>query len=341
MSALSVTIYALLASSPSVFAGEHRVVGGEEAPEGRWPDAAAIWSGREVGCTGTLIAPDVVLTAGHCDDGITAVTVDAVDYRAEDAVRVAVREVVAYPDWEWTYDLALVFLEEPVDVIPRTIAQDCVIDQALSAGAQVAVVGYGAVDVWGYDYRTTLQQAATSVMDPDCTDLSLGCMEEVSPSGELTAGGDGVDACFGDSGGPLYLLTDEGAFLVGVTSRGYDTSYLPCSEGGIYVRPDAVMDWIEETIGYALAAPECAGSGAADGEDEACPSGDAGDEGDVEVEVASDPSQMSTLHYEISTCSTAGRGGASGLLALVGLASAARRRRVQWGALLRRGCNAG
>src|SRR5690348_6582739 len=42
------------------------VIGGSAAPEGEWPDAAALYSSGEQGCSGTLIAPTVVLTAGHC-----------------------------------------------------------------------------------------------------------------------------------------------------------------------------------------------------------------------------------------------------------------------------------
>jgi len=75
----------------------------------------------------------------------------------------------------------------------------------------------------------------------------------VMPRGELGAGGMGVDTCPGDSGGPLYLLTDYGTFLAGVTSRSYDDAMYWCSEGGIYVRPDKITNWIEEVTGVAIA----------------------------------------------------------------------------------------
>src|SRR5262245_43467687 len=41
------------------------VVGGTAVPPGKWPDAVAVLA-PTAACTGTLIAPDVVLTAGHC-----------------------------------------------------------------------------------------------------------------------------------------------------------------------------------------------------------------------------------------------------------------------------------
>lgn len=240
--------------------GEHRVTGGEAASDGAWPDVAAIYFDNEVGCTGVLIAPDVVLTAAHCAEGITAVKLDTTDF-TKGGEHISADRVVTYPKWTRTYDLALVFLSRDAKVKPRTIAQDCVLDEFLTEGSDVAVVGYGATDAWGEEYGTTLQEGVTNVEDPDCTDLEGGCNREVSPAGEVGAGGGGVDACFGDSGGPLYLLTDDGAYLLGITSRGYDDAKLPCSEGGIYVRPDAVVAWIEEEIGQELATPSCDGSG--------------------------------------------------------------------------------
>jgi MYXO-CTERM domain-containing protein len=51
----------------------------------------------------------------------------------------------------------------------------------------------------------------------------------------------------------MYLLTEYGDFLVGITSRGYDDNQFFCSEGGIYTRPDKgeIVAWVErETALY-------------------------------------------------------------------------------------------
>jgi uncharacterized protein (TIGR03382 family) len=63
----------------------------------------------------------------------------------------------------------------------------------------------------------------------------------------------GIDTCPGDSGGPVYLNTEYGAFLTGITSRAYDNANYACSEGGLYGRPDKIMDWIETMSGAKVA----------------------------------------------------------------------------------------
>jgi secreted trypsin-like serine protease len=118
-------------------------------------------------------------------------------------------------------------------------------------------------------------EAQVVVTDPDCLATERGCIEAVSPGGELGAGGDGTDTCYGDSGGPIFLNTDSGDYLVGITSRGWDDVTVDCGQGGIYVRPDAVLAWLEEAGGWDLAEPDCGtgSSGAEPTEDGPMPVG--------------------------------------------------------------------
>lgn len=236
-------------------AASAQVVGGTDAPAGKWPDAAAVYFGNQAGCSGTLVAPNVVLTAGHCIGGVRSVMVGSNDLRSG-GERIEVVDETAYPESYRTYDVGVLVLASDASVEPRVIAHGCARDQFIADGAQVAIVGFGATTPDASGFTPLLQEATATISDADCSDTD-GCNGAVSPGGELVAGGDGVDSCNGDSGGPLYLLTPRGDFLVGVTSRGLPIGDQPCGQGGIYVRADAVVEWIEQTAGVDLPEPVC------------------------------------------------------------------------------------
>lgn len=241
---------------PSVSAAPD-VVGGRQAPAGKWNDTAAAMGGDQPICSGTLIAPNVVITAGHCINvGIDSVKLGVNDFTSPGGETIAVSRQVSYPNWQGTYDVGLLILASESAYPPRILATGCVLERSLHAGSAAHIVGYGAIDEAGNQYTSELREAETTISDPDCTG-GRGCNGSVAPGGELGAGGGGVDACFGDSGGPLYLDDPSGIMLVGVTSRGYQGTDLPCSEGGIWVRPDAVIEWIEATAAVTIPRATC------------------------------------------------------------------------------------
>lgn len=242
-------------SDPSAQGPE--IVGGAQVPDGKWLDAAGIVddSGEPI-CTGVLVAPTVVLTAGHCAGGIRSVILGTNDF-TQGGEQINVVQEIPYPSWQTSHDITALVLEHPSTIEPRLIASGCVRDNYIADGADVAIVGYGAIDTRGRQYTNELREAFTTVTDADCTATDRGCTASVSPGGEIGAGGMGIDTCFGDSGGPMYLLTERGDFVVGLTSRAWDDATQPCGQGGIYERPDSVIDWIESQTGATLAEPTC------------------------------------------------------------------------------------
>jgi endonuclease G len=256
MKILSALCLVLVSSAASAAPAD--VVGGTPVDKGDWPDVVAVML-EDGACSGTLIAKDVVLTAGHCIEGAKSVVVDTIDYGKPGGEHVLVKEAIAYPEWWRTYDVGVLRLQRAVTVKPRTVAALCTASKALVRGAEVEIVGFGATTEEGWDTNSRLRQATISITDPTC-ELDAACQEVVAPRGEFAAGGMGRDSCFGDSGGPVFMPTDDGPVLLGVVSRGLATAAAPCGGGGVYVRADRVMAWVRSVTGRIPTRTRCAGN---------------------------------------------------------------------------------
>jgi endonuclease G len=236
---------------PSTAQIDQEVIGGAAAPAGKWPDTVAVlWDGEQ-GCTGTLVAPNVVVTAGHCVGGgaPNGVLIAASKLSApQEGETISVMRAIDYPNSQNSIDAGILILSKPATkATPRPIASGW-IKFDVKNGAQVQLVGFGATDRDGNVSTDSLMEATTTITDYNCS-MSAGCSTAAKPDGELGAGGMGIDTCPGDSGGPAYLLTEYGTFLIGITSRGYDDNMYYCSEGGIYGRADKIVDWMELMAG--------------------------------------------------------------------------------------------
>jgi secreted trypsin-like serine protease len=210
------------------------VVGGTPVPDGQLRYDANISIGGSFGCTGTLIASDWVMTAGHCGSltgsitdgaiptpiglpaGAYDVKLSSVHADGSGAEDHAVRQVVVDSDYIVTNgsgnDVTLLQLDRPSAVPPVLIA--AVGERGIWAPGKLAAI------------PDTMQQAKVPIRsDADCAAAYPNGLGGGSYDAKtmLCAGypQGGTDTCQGDSGGPLLAKALDGSLrLVGATSFG-------------------------------------------------------------------------------------------------------------------------
>ena len=204
-------------------------------------------------CSGTLIAPTVVLTAGHCTEGPATNVFVSFDFAlpadplaagitpAERAARAAHYITgTAHPDLGWTgklsfskqHDQGVVVLDAPAStkwpaITPAPLLPVGTLDanQGQLKNETFVLVGYG-VDIGAKKQQIVVpeRRMTTSFLKAVQTEVVAF---QISDTDSKAGGG----SCFGDSGGPAFL----GRYVIG------DASYvnsLTCNATGTYQRVD-------------------------------------------------------------------------------------------------------
>jgi len=222
----------------------------------------------DIYCSGTLVTPEVVVTAAHCLTTVkgrkvrttppseVAISVGDGTYTDPDGVAYAAVETLVHPGYDdkaLLNDIALVRVSPPVtEVTPVPVLPHALGFSASDFGETLNFAGFGDDEYGQYNVKL---QANGSLGGLGCT--VSGCFDSGDAATQISYNQYSSGPCFGDSGGPAFVNRGGTWYLAGVTS--YGDNY--CTQYGVSTRVDAFESWIADFAGEA---PTCVADGYCD-----------------------------------------------------------------------------
>ncbi|KRZ07383.1 Transmembrane protease serine 2 [Trichinella pseudospiralis] len=247
------SVYACGVSEEStVAANSFRIVGGVDAPVGAWPWMVAVYYGNHFACGGSLVQPDIVVTAAHCIVNkymSSAYSVLINSNKLGSGRRIKVKSVHPHPFFNKSirpaYDIAVLQLLKPaVENSSKSLV--CLPTSDVAPGQKCIVTGWGRTFEGGSPSKILQQIKVPILSNAECNAPSR-YSGFVSPT-MFCAGFDegGRDSCQGDSGGPLVCEQDGIWELRGTVSWG-----IGCARPmrpGVYSRVYVFKKWISYIV---------------------------------------------------------------------------------------------
>jgi len=254
--------------------GTSRIIGGSDAGLNEYPFFVS-WNG----CAASLVAPDVILSAAHCNNIQSTTVFVGQSRRLADNTNGIRRTIVARrphprystanPSNKNDYDILLMKLDRPVD---PTFYQPIELNNEFEIprdNQELTVIGFGRTSPPSSSGNTdgpvlALQKVDVDVVPhPECN-VNYGG-SRIKEDIMLCANARAKDSCSGDSGGPLFYKRlnggvsearsmdgnskdpqSESYVQVGIVSWGRGCAILKFP--GVYSRISAAYDWLRETI---------------------------------------------------------------------------------------------
>ena len=246
------------------------IIGGSAVHVGSLPSLAYvidIQGSYAYQCSGTVVAPSLVLTAGHCAENTRTgvrfkpsgyrVVTGAVDPLAPGATVSRVLGVIVYPGFARKLDqgdAALLVLSSRVAAPPIPLATASQMKR-LKAGLEATMAGWGLTSFTQRLPTETLQSADTVLQGRRWCALNA---PPFSAKGEVCAVAPptyATGACSGDSGGPLLarLPGGDGPIQIGIAVHVYGQ----CStrRPSVFVKVSAIAAWIHTWIAAYRSSP--------------------------------------------------------------------------------------
>ncbi|XP_070701471.1 vitamin K-dependent protein C [Pempheris klunzingeri] len=231
------------------------MMGGEVGKKGESPWQVLLLNARgSFHCGGVLIDQSWVLTAAHCLDNNLRFAVRLGDYeRIRDEgteMIVKVQMTFKHPNYNSMTvdnDIALLRLETPARfsnyILPVCLPGRELAERVLhSNGTLTVVTGWGKEDMDSTRYSSALNVIKVPLVDREiCSrQMSHNISDNVLCAGIL---GQRMDACEGDSGGPMVTLYKGTWFLIGLVSWGEGCGRE--DKLGIYTKVSNYNQWID------------------------------------------------------------------------------------------------
>jgi len=216
-----------------------RIVGGAETRG--YPTVGALLYRGAMHCSGTVVGPRTVLTAGHClygydKDELTFVTGFNVyaptrSLRVTEAVIPLGEEGFHYSDRPLADDLGLVYLDGELGTASGVHVGSPKLASLRESSYPLTFVGFG------YD---VVEGDLTGAGVKRQVEMPISALADRTFRYEVP----GSNTCNGDSGGPAFVRKGNSLVVAGITSAG-DVN---CTQYGIDTRVDAYGAWIQRRI---------------------------------------------------------------------------------------------
>lgn len=240
---LALLLSLALAASPA-----SAMVGGAAASDdGIARSVVTIIGSRGTFCTGALIAPDLVLSAAHCVMPGADYKIVLYDAQRQPQLR-EVKRVAAHPQFNVqgilahraSADVALLLLSEPLKA--RSPAPTAVPLEPIAAGGRFTVAGIGVTQRGDGKSGGTIRAARlVATGKPGRLQIRL-----VDPATNNAS--EGLGACTGDSGAPVFEDQNGRAVIIGVVSWSTGAQNAAGCGGLTGVTPlTSYRDWILST----------------------------------------------------------------------------------------------